>query len=221
MRATLVVKTLAVSLLCCAGAFAQEMQRPLQRSIQRPIDVQPIDIASEYASIRTLSSAEVREAYRAMPSSERKALWTEHLVTFLREHPELDAAQRGIVLEGLGLLATGIFDLDPSDVQARALAGKEIERVVTRAKELLPSDLAWTAFYGLNGGSQSEASSRQGRLRRLQTNAPFCDCSSALGCEDTSATCVPRTGPGFCSLVPSYNCGPYYYYACDGLCQYP
>jgi hypothetical protein len=212
MRVKTGMTILAVSLLCSVGAFAQQ---PLM-----PRDFQQIDVATEYASLRTRTSPEIREAYQAMPSATRRAIWTEHLVTFLREHPEFDAAQRAVILEGIGLLATGIFDVAPYDLIGRELAGKEIERVVAKAKELLPKELVWSAFYSLNRSPERGSSSNLPRNKRLQTNTVDCDCSHYLGCEDPNATCVPRPGPGFCVIVPSYDCGPYFYYACDGLCQY-
>jgi len=213
MRQKFVMTALAVSLFCSAGALAQPAETP--------IDVQRIDIAAEYLSLRTLPSAEVREAYHSMPSTMRRELWTEHLVTFLREHPELDTDQRSVILEGIGLLATGILDIDPSDLRRRELAGVEIERVVAKAKQVLPQELAWAAFYRLNHASKQRSNTPPERFR-VRTNTVECECSHYLGgCEEPYPICVPRNGVGFCVPVPSYNCGPYYYYACDGLCQSP
>jgi hypothetical protein len=176
------------------------------------------DVTAEYESFRTLSRAEAVEVYDALPGKTRQELWTVHLVTFLREHPELDAAQRGVILEGLGLLATGVLDVHPSDPRWRELGGSEIDRVVARAKELLPRALLRSAFYRLNDPAASPfRTSSTTRSGRLQMNMVDCDCSSVEGCDPDYYVCTTG-GPHYCAFVHSWWCGPFYTYVCDGIC---
>jgi hypothetical protein len=198
--------TMLVGAVVCStmSAFAQQLPRM-------------VDVTAEYESFRTLNRAEAVEVYEAMPVKTRQELWTLHLVTFLRAHPELDAAQRGVVLEGLGLLATGVLDVHPSDPRWRELGGDELDRVVARAKELLPRELLRDAFYRLNDPTaSSRTTSNPTRFGGVQTNFANCDCSSVEGCDPDFYICY--TGRPRCALVPSYNCGPFFTYACDGTC---
>lgn len=51
------------------------------------------------------------DIYHSVSSEFRSDLWTTHLTRALVEMPDLTPEQRAIILQGIGLVATGVLDV--------------------------------------------------------------------------------------------------------------
>lgn len=168
-----------------------------------------------YEDLRTLNREEVKAIWSTLSPNVRQEIWTAHLNTFLAEHPELSDDQRDVVYQGLGLVASGIFNIDRADERYQIAVDSPIRRLFTRAKAVMAPELVSEAFMRLSDNPRQPAS---GRLK-VVANIVDCECSTQeTVCEDFGAEC--RGGLHTCILVPSYNCGPFFNWACDGLCQF-
>ena len=148
--------------------------------------------APTYEELRSLSLPELRQVLDTMPGQAVQDAWTAHLLAFLAAHPELSDDQRDVVFQGLGLVASGIFNIDHADPRWVASVDAPIRRLLTRARAVMPRELVVAAFFTLRDGAPS-AAVRPGNLRIPVSNAGNCDCSSLEPyCDDINLTC--RTG---------------------------
>jgi hypothetical protein len=171
-----------------------------------------------YDLVRTLTPSDVKLVYAEMPAYERQELWTAHLLTFLAEHPELDEPQRAVVLQALGLVRTGIFAIDPQSPRYRTAVQAPLDRIIASARALLPRELVVQAFFTI--GTPAPRSGRETGAGRapwsVRTNTYNCECATPyVWCPDEARECVTDS---FCAAVRSYDCGPFFVYACDGMC---
>lgn len=173
-----------------------------------------------YDRVRNMNPSEVRSLYRKLPGDLRAELWSAHLLAFLDAHPELDAHQRAVVHEALGLVHTGIFRIDPTSSRWQSHVQAPMDRIITNAKALLPRSLVIEAFFTLSNSAGS-GGSRERSTPGIGVDSPApgsCECSTAFTwCADEAREC--RTN-FFCELEQSYNCGPFFLYACDGMCEF-
>ncbi|HYI10134.1 MAG TPA: bacteriocin fulvocin C-related protein [Thermoanaerobaculia bacterium] len=185
----------------------------------QPTELRPVDAGAEYQTIRSLPRNEGKAHYYSLPDQAHKDVWTQHLVTFLKEHPELSEDQRDVILQGIGLLATGILDISDTDPRWRTEVGDPVARVVARAKLLMSPELVAEAFYTLEGSRQQRPSPRRGDRKTPVTNGLVdCDCATMDShCFWYDLVCTTG-GPHFCIPLPSWKCGPFYTYMCDGRC---
>jgi hypothetical protein len=175
------------------------------------------DQGALYDSIRQLDRAEVKRLYAMFPPNDRQEVWTAHLIAFLASHNELTHEQRDVVLQALGLVTTGIFNVDRSSEAWQTNVHAPLLRIVTRAQEVMPRELVSEAFFRLD---QPDAAGRT-RGPRIVNNVEACDCSTIVShCEDFGQVCRFDRPAHRCFAVPSYQCGPFFLYACDGLCDW-
>jgi hypothetical protein len=185
-----------------------------EAGVPRPQQRHPF---ADHDAIRALPLAEAKAVHGELSANERQEVWTAHLVAFLAEHPELNDEQRDVVYQAMGVLATGIFTIDRANARWQTDVEAPLSRAMARAKLVMPRHLVAAAFYTLsddNGGRKR--SGLHGGLR-MTSNVVDCECSTQDSwCVDPQV-CQGRR-PGFCTPVPSYNCGPFFTFACDGMC---
>lgn len=198
-------------ILFMPAAFAQQRDTAEPQQQQHPF--------AQYDAIRGLSRAEAKAVHDELSAKERQDVWTAHLIAFLAEHPELNDEQRDVVFQALGVLATGIFAVDRSSPRWQTDVEAPLSRAMGRAKLVMPRQLLAAAFYTLGDGSApSVGSGLRGGLR-IGANAVDCECSTQDSWCPEPLTCQGRRPGAFCTPVPSYNCGPFFTFACDGMCS--
>ncbi|HET7434653.1 MAG TPA: bacteriocin fulvocin C-related protein [Thermoanaerobaculia bacterium] len=200
MRTRQLVISLFVLVVCCApAAFAA---------------------TAEYDSLRRLNRIEAKHAYRDLAPAARQQVWTDHLIAFIANHPDLADDQRDLIYQALGIVSSGMFTVERTDPRWMTLFERPLARTVARAKEIFPPELVLEAFYSVSEEPAEVSTPRTSRHTGLQmgTNAA-CECASLDPyCDSPDMTC--KGGRPGCTPVPSYDCGPFFTYACDGWCQF-
>jgi len=167
------------------------------------------NVAATYASIASLASPHVRAAFRTQSASMQSDLWLFHLERFLNSHLELTDEQRGVVLEGVGLLATGITDDRELGGEPALHVQRALASLTERARTVLGPALAAEAFTGLGTTNVTATRSRIAPLM----GTPECNCSSDSDwCEGNEYSC--RTT----KCMQTWGCGTLFFYPCTGIC---
>ncbi|HEX8253694.1 MAG TPA: bacteriocin fulvocin C-related protein, partial [Thermoanaerobaculia bacterium] len=125
---------------------------------------------------------------------------------------------RDVVYQALGVLATGIFAIDRSSPRWQTDVEAPLSRTIARAKLVMPRNLVAAAFYTLSDDNGLAASPVSRGALRIGVNAVDCECSTQDSWCPEPLVCQGRRPGAFCTPVPSYNCGPFFTFACDGMC---
>lgn len=179
------------------------------------------DVVVAYARLASAGPAQ-RAMYVALPAQMKEDIWALHIEYFLTDHPELTAEQRSVCLEGLGIVESGALETDRFSAEWNANVGQALQRLEVRIKTFMPGALGREAFAQLGPATPSIVSSPaerpgiRGKLQRGVDSAPIpdCECSTisegyeCSNCVYVADSCTFRIG-----------CGPFYEYACNGLCN--
>lgn len=69
-------------------------------------------------------------------------VWTLHLTRILRAHPEFTPGQRSLIHEGLGLIASGIFEIDRSSREWTVEGRQTLRDFSNRVNAAFPPEIA-------------------------------------------------------------------------------
>lgn len=189
---------LSCSLLAAFAALSQPSPLPLRNS--RPV------VVAQYARMAAVPVEQRKQIYELLPVTMQGDLWAFHLETFLSDHPELNADQRAVFFEALGVIQSGALTPDAS-----------LQHLELRARAALKPDLIDLAFLELGPPDSFTANAKL--IARPDAD---CECSTVsdyccfLDCP-TSPTPKCARGRRICSLVPT-GCGFLWQYGCNGVC---
>src|SRR5882672_8609665 len=71
--------------------------------------------ASAYVELSTMTVNDRKIAFREMPAPMQDAIWIAHLKRLLMERTDLTNSERSVILEGIGLLETGVASISRDD----------------------------------------------------------------------------------------------------------
>lgn len=202
MKRALVVTAIGLVFLSAGAAMAQERAAGLRLA-------QP-DAAAKYEFLRTLSKSDMRSEWVQLSPAMKRGIWTLHLTQFLDDRPELTPEQRGVVFEALGLIASGIFEVDYRSPEYATRVLEPVRQLERRARAVMPKELVREVLLQL-----SPEAGRPGFRAAAQNT---CYCRRSAGSEDCpGGMCVQD--PNWCAFYP--YCGPMMMEACDGVCGEP
>lgn len=198
-----------------ADATAADENAALQMAAEPP------EVWRAYDDMSSMSMANRKNAYRALSSSMKAAIWAHHLRKTLVEHPEFTPKQVELIKEYLSLLTPQLFGVESSTPEWWAHVDVPLQELEQRARDIFDPNLARTVFADLAGQSGERPSSSvleqtasSGRSkRRLTPNIPYCECSTVSDFCLTGYKCVQ----GGCYFT-SEGCGTLWSYSCIGLC---
>jgi hypothetical protein len=211
-----------------APAFAQTSTLPLRSARETVVQV--------YAMISESSPAEAKEIYQTLSIDLKADLWLLQIEQFLQGNPTLTLQQRAIVMEAVGLLATGVIRDGARDVATQeqiADLASRADAVFTRSQRALFGQLgsAAVAFASNPFQGSSEAEIPSTASRSLRTLAVPTKIGSNVTCEcntdpsqdfcyetPTSPSNKCRFSPGACTRT-TCCCGWFWQEACNGLCN--
>jgi hypothetical protein len=173
------------------------------------------DVVGKYQTLRLLEKQELRAAWAPLSPEMRADIWTMHIVELLNEHPELTPGQRSLVYEGLGLIASGIFNVDRQNPDAVAAARQTVRQYSERVFAQIPPEIAGSVMYELRDVRTPTFSDRINRFRpRAQAT---CNCSGDWSYYDCGDFYFCDTGEATCIFY--YACGPWMFDTCNGMCE--
>lgn len=209
MRITKAV-LLFVLLLCAMVAGAQERSIPLRNP--HP------EVQAKYESIQFLSRAELREVMGTMAPKMAADVWTVHIVRILRVHPEFTAAQRSLIYEALGLIASGSFEIDRASREWTELGRPTVLDLTKRVNTAFPADIARALMLDPRDPLMTLPSPGDRRDRRgLKSQGwEWCYCSVFYQTDCEFADCFDDSHP---PCLVWNGCGPWTFDACDGVCR--
>lgn len=215
MRKTSFAISCFLFVLFAVSSSAIELQKMSLRTAR-------VDAVSVYSDLMQRPMAERRVLYGDLSSGMKSDLWVVHLQQFMASHPELTPEQRGVVFEGLGIIAAGVFESKDKDSDLV----NAVRQLELRAKAIVPNDLFREAFVNL-GGADPRAGVGDGaipsplvvqHLRPKVLDDVMCECSTEsdwCGSPGSGMTC--HGGLAF-SCTFQTGCGTLWQYACNGLC---
>ncbi|MFP5245788.1 MAG: bacteriocin fulvocin C-related protein [Thermoanaerobaculia bacterium] len=165
--------------------------------------------AGQYARLSTVTMQERRELFAGMPAAMQTELWTLHLHYFLDVHPELTAAQRSVVYEALGIVASGAFDVERNTVTWAERVGEPVAQLDARARPLFSPELFAEAFLELGPRSP----------RQTENLWVACDCNVEMDfCCILDCPTSPTPNCSKVRCIKGSGCGLLFLFACDGFC---
>ena len=159
-----------------------------------------------YDGLSTLSCGERRATYYSYPREQQLELWTMHLQTFLRDHPDLTSTQRSVVLDGLRMIKSGALDRTDDPTTTRL-----VQSFKERALLQFDGDTFKDAFVRLGGRRDSAAGVQ--RAERVASLQPYCNCDRSEDCGGGDECNFFRP----CTEVIA--CGPFGMEWCLGVCE--
>ncbi|MCU1246837.1 MAG: hypothetical protein JWN02_2747 [Acidobacteria bacterium] len=174
------------------------------------------DVAAAYARISGETADEAKGLYQELSLPEKEKLWTLHLTTFLAENPELTDEQRSVILEGLGLISTGILQVDRESAAWELAVHRPLLYFETRARAAFPHQVARALLTDIRHGALA-AAFHPGRVEAL--DAPDCGCSTEddwCGSGTGSSQCIGGS-KNWCT-PSTWGCGTFFTSPCNGLC---
>lgn len=190
---------------CLFLLFVMPVSAYSQQASPIPLRNPRTAVIAQYARMAALPIEQRKEIYGLLPVQMQSDVWTFHLESFLLDHPDLNAEQRGVVFEAVGLIQSGVLAPDAS-----------LQHLEARARAALPPDMMDAAFLKL--GPQRVVTSAKLIPRALSD----CECSTVsdyccfTDCP-TSPTPKCARGRKTCTLVAS-GCGFLWQYGCNGIC---
>lgn len=168
------------------------------------------DVRALYAA---MTAANHHEIYHSVPKDMQSDLWTIHLTRALVENPNLSAEQRAVILQGIGLVATGALEIDREDPQWEHLVHEPVQALEREAKVLFERPVA-RAF--LTQLYSTISLSIEGTPSPI---IPNCTCSTESDWCCPTPTCIGECTSGRLICTPQQGCcGTFFRYDCDGEC---
>lgn len=152
-----------------------------------------------YAAFSADSLGERRAKYDILEARQKSELWRTHLSLYLNQHPELEGAQRDLILAAITLAGENLFASE-----AQAVRG-EIAQLTVQVRQVFTPGEAKRVFATLGGLTSTSA--------RFED----CSCSTLSDWCSSGYKCHMSTG-GQCT-VTEYGCGTFWLEACNGWCQ--
>ena len=194
-----------------ADAWAHDQSRDDLRTAAHRIDAYP--------------SAYRRAIMSALTPAERSEAWRSHFRRYLAAHPELTAAQRRVIEDGIAIATPAA--LGTADTATR----ERISALFNEAREVLGKDVANALFVTLGTEHSVRAdilplrqriADRVRSWRVANADSPDCNCNTDI---DT-CTIWPESEWLDCSEMYSCEfdlswpmCGPLWSWACNGWCR--
>lgn len=160
----------------------------------------------------TMTAENYHDIYHAVSADMRSDLWTVHLARALTEIPSLSTEQRVVILQGIGLIATGALEIDHYDPSWLWRVHEPIQALDNQAKRVFKRSVGCAIFTQL----YATVSMVQGHFQP-PTNG--CSCSTESDWCSITPTDVGECRSGHMICLPQQGCcGTFLQYDCDGDC---
>lgn len=165
-----------------------------------------------------MTEANWHDIYHSVSAEFQLDLWTAHLTRALVEIPDLSVEQRGVILQAIGLVTTGVVKIDRGHPDWERLVHEPLQALEHQALLVFELPVGRAIFTEL----QAESAFHDTRNSMIQKVliGPECTCSTE------SDWCAPLpTQPGKCKREGTLLCRPrqgccgfLLKYDCDGVC---
>ncbi len=174
------------------------------------------EVLQKYESLQFLDRQELREAMAEMTPQMHADVWTVHLLRILRQHPEFTAEQRSLIYEGLGLIASGIFEIDRTSREWTVDGRRTLRDLAKRVNAAFPPEISRALMSDPRDSMMTEPATPADRLNRFRIGAQWswCTCNIFFQTDCGWGVCF-ETDP-YC--WPYHSCGPWMWDTCDGVC---
>lgn len=179
-----------------------------------------VEVLAAYQSFAATPAGERRSLYDSYPVALREDLWLLHLEQFLSEHPQLTPNQRGVVLEAIGLLATGALQERANSEDPEGMTDS-LARLERHIEAEFPFELARAAFAQLGPSAPPGDRPRGPGLQpRPEVYVGLdCDCNVNHPFCDTITNPTPYCSSKKACKALASGCGWLWLQRCDGLCS--
>jgi hypothetical protein len=199
------------------GAASSLLAQP---AVSVPLRNPQAAVVSTYAQLSTQRLADRRSLYGTLPAPMQADLWSLQLSWFLADHPDLPPPQKAVVLEALGLVQSGLLEVDPSSAAWRTATLTAVEQLEGRARKE-GSKALMDALTQLGGPEIAYLAGSAKGLRSDISVGGECECNTMWDfccfgdCTTSPSPNCKRTRP-YC--FGAHGCGPFWAYDCNGIC---
>lgn len=152
------------------------------------------EVRLRYDSLQFMDRQELRETMASLTPKMQADVWTLHLLRVLRAHPEFTAEQRSLIYEGLGLIASGIFEIDRKSPEWTSQARETLLGLTRRVNAAFPPEIARSLMSDPRDSLMVSPPAAAGVNRfRIGAQADWCTCSVYF---QAVLTAVSRRGAG-------------------------
>jgi len=181
------------------------------------------DVVANYDSLAQLEIADQRQVYSAQDDTVREDLWSLHFERILNDNPNLTAEQRAVVFEALGLVQSGVLEINHAAPEWQPFVDAAVADLNRHARQVLTPAMARTLLLELVPTPSHKTTGSSGHFQtsplpsiRSELRSDPCDCSSQSNWCDF-VTNPDNNCKGPCRAQE--GCGTLWLYSCDGLCQ--
>lgn len=208
------VLLLLVALCLAPSLLAQPVSVPLHNP--------QAAVVSTYAQLSAQRLADRRSLYATLPAQMQEDLWALHLSYFLADHPELTSEEKALVFEGLGLVESGIMEVDPASAEWRTNTLASAHSFEGRVRKI-GTKVLLEAFTRLGGPEITYPSAGAKGLRSDWQPGGDCECNTThdfccLGPECSTTTTPNCRRPVRPWCIAGHGCGILLLEDCDGVC---
>lgn len=202
------------------------------------------DLLQKYSDIAALPMGKRKAAFRKASPQGKSNLWRTHLALYLAKHPDLNEAQKVIILEGMSLVTPGLYEVRSDSPALKAKATEPVKQFENHILGVFSKDEGVKVFSTLGDpeppttlsssgtlilhkdSNQRESSNSVRNVRTLnrfvsknrdfeEEEGFYCACSTE---SDWCATDKHCTSASMCTITTS-GCGTLWAYWCNGVCR--
>lgn len=180
---------------------------------------------SAYRELSEMTDSARRIAFKELTPAMQDDVWLTHLKHYLVERADLTDDERSVILEGIGLLGTGVASVDQNDPAWAMKVYRPLRALQIRANTVCRPEIIKAAF-GVLGPAKSDGrekgSSDSSRLR-IGAIAPLVGPSwGPCNCNQNHDFCGDITSVVFCQGLScdhsDRGCGWLWFQECNGIC---
>ena len=169
------------------------------------------EAAQRYHMISALSVEDRKVYFGNAPDAVRSELWQAHFVEYLKNHPELNSAQRNVIEDAITFATPELFQM------ARNSQGKS---EVLNSMEIVLKARAQAVFVKGEAKNIFALLGEPIPIQKLTTGAAYpayCDCNQSHDWCSLGSTSTQCKGWS-CWNCGACGCGFMWQYSCDGVC---
>jgi hypothetical protein len=123
---------------------------------------QALEITKIYEALSTLQISQRKAVFRTLSAEAKSDLWRMHMKLYLSQHPELTKDQKGVVLDGVALIAPQLFEVSNDSAEWLTKVQAPLESLRKRALEVFPPTVVAEIFTQLGKPSATRFPKEEG-----------------------------------------------------------
>lgn len=100
----------------------------------RRLAAEPLEVAPTYETLVSQKKRDRLQAFGALPSSMKSAIWTHQFLIALAQHPEFTEEQRAVLYDAIALFTPRLFEISNPSPEWSSGVDQPLQKLTLRAK---------------------------------------------------------------------------------------